>query len=376
MTTKTYNVTLFVRNILRFLIVCTCIYVIVLEFSLYKLGESGKYEKIINKQIKYNVLFGRKLTNETLEYKIMGAQIIKPKILTLGTSRIMQVRQQFFKSHIIYNAAISASISQGIGEMKHFLDMVKDSTNIKHVIIGLDPWLFNPNYPDNQRANKTESLKSKLKKRLSNFPLLYNGLKQLKSYLSDISARPIIYRKLIPEYQSSLRYLFKDRQFKGYGLNSKIHNSGFRFDGSYQYPGDYQEGWLDASIISYKNSLKNDNYRFSPAQNIYYDSLYELQQLLDFAKSEQINVIGLMPPFSPNFYSALTSMENRKSFIKDYEIKVCSTLVKNGFKCYNYSDIRKYPQLNIHSGDFYDNTHAKPILINKIISNILNDMNN
>ena len=215
MATKTYNVNLFVRNILKFLIISTCIYVIVFEFSLYKLGESGKYEKIINKQIKYNVLLGRKLTNETLEYKIMGTQIIKPEILTLGTSRIMQVRQLFFKSQIIYNAAISASISQGIGEMKYFLDTVKDSTNIKHVIIGLDPWLFNPNYPDNQRANQTKSLKSKLKKRLSNFPLLYNGLKQLKSYLSDISAKPIIYRKLIPEYQSSLRYLFKDRQFKG-----------------------------------------------------------------------------------------------------------------------------------------------------------------
>ena len=64
-------------------------------------------------------------------------------------------------------------------------------------------------------------------------------------------------------------------------------------------------------------------------------------------------------------------MENRKSFIKDYEIKVCSTLVKNGFKCYNYSDIRKYPRLNKFSSEFYDNMHVKPILMNLIISNIL-----
>jgi len=170
--------------------------------------------------------------------------------------------------------------------------------------------------------------------------------------------------------------MFKERHFRGYGLNSKVHNSGFRFDGSYKYPVDHQEEWLDESIISYKISLKNDNYRFPAAKNIYYDSLYDLQQLLNFAKSEQINVIGLLPPFSPNFYRALTSMEDRVSFIRNFEINVSSTFVKNGFKCYNYSDISKYPELNIFRDDFFDRMHAKPILMNKIISNILSDMNN
>jgi hypothetical protein len=367
-----YHINRFNKNILKFLIVSTFIYVAIFEFSLHKLGETGDYEKIIIDQIEQNLLLGRKFTDLTLEYKIIGAQIIKPEVLILGTSRIMQIRQAFFKSKIIYNAGIDASTSNGLIGMKDFLDAVVDSTNIKHIIIGLDPWLFNPNYP----RNKTEGLRYNIKKLLSNFPLLYKSLKKIKYYISIVTNRPGVYQKLIFENQLSLQYLLKDRGFGGYGLNSKMHNSGFRSDGSYQYPPDYQESWMDKSIISYKNSLKNDKYRFSPAKTIHMESVIDLQQLLIFGKDKQINIIGLLPPLSPNFYNSLISMNNRALFLKDFENKVNSIFLNHGFKCYNYSDISKYPELNIFKDDFYDKMHAKANLMEKIISDILSDMKN
>jgi len=199
MSLEVYNIYFFIRKSLKFIIVSTCICVIIFEYSLYRLGESGSYDEIIKNQIKYNMLFGRKLTNQTSKYKITGAQIIKPEVLILGTSRIMQVRQIFFKSQTIYNAGINASTSRGINGMTGFLDAVNDSTNIKHIIIGLDPWLFNPNYPDNYPKNKTEILKVKLKNLLANIPLLYSGLKQIKLFFSNVFSRPIIYQKIITD---------------------------------------------------------------------------------------------------------------------------------------------------------------------------------
>jgi len=350
------------------MIVSTSIYVIVFEIILYKLGESGSYDKIINEQIKYNVLLGRKLGDVQLEYKIIGTKIIKPEVLILGTSRIMQFKHEFFQPQTMYNAGVAASISRGLKGMKTLLDAVNESTYISYIIIGLDPWIFNPNYPE----NKTENIiKNKIKNILSSTPYLFSVLRKIKLI---ISSRPRAYQQLITKEYSSLHYLFEERRVNGFGLASKMHDSGYRFDGSRQYAANHQANWIDQSVISYMHSLEEDNYRFPPASNIYYNSLTELKQLLDYAKSRKIKVIGFLPPFAPNFYKALTTMDNRAMFMKKYETEVCETFVSSGFKCYNYSDISKYSKLDNISNDFYDYMHPGPILMNEISLSILNDL--
>ena len=98
-----YHINRFNKNILKFLIVSTFIYVAVFEFSLYRLGETGDYEEIIIDQIEQNLLLGRKFTDLTPEYKIIGAQIIKPDICPLPQRRkfiirtILKNRQQGVK---------------------------------------------------------------------------------------------------------------------------------------------------------------------------------------------------------------------------------------------------------------------------------------
>ena len=72
----------------------------------------------------------------------------------------------------------------------------------------------------------------------------------------------------------------------------------------------------------------------------------------------------------------MNSTSTYKFFFKDFEIKINSIFVNYGYKCYDYSDISKYPELKIFRDDFYDKMHAKASLMEKIMSNILGDMEN
>ena len=115
---NTYNTPfqLFKKSVL-FMLVISLLLFLIFEFILYRIGEIGDYEKIIIRQIQNNLLLGRGITNERLEYKIKGTLITKPDFLVLGTSRILGINKNYFDSYKFYNAGVSASVSRGLDGM-------------------------------------------------------------------------------------------------------------------------------------------------------------------------------------------------------------------------------------------------------------------
>ena len=119
---KHYN---FLNKLSIFVFLSSFLFFVILEFSFYRLGEIGNYAEIINQQKINDILFGPKLRQKaTLDYKIKGTVIIKPDILILGTSRIMQINQKHFSHNKIYNAGINASASQGLEGMIKLLNSI------------------------------------------------------------------------------------------------------------------------------------------------------------------------------------------------------------------------------------------------------------
>ena len=356
---NTYNTPFhLLKKSVLFMLVISLLLFFIFEFILYRIGEIGDYEKIIIRQIQSNLLHGQGLTDESLEYKIKGTLITKPDFLVLGTSRILGISNKNFDSYKFYNAGISASVSRGLDGMIILIKSIPINSLPKYVFIGLDPWLFNPNYPNNRTS---------IKEKIKLIPFIYDLVKFIRYPFWQLRS----YRSLIKYEHPWAHYLFQDRSYNGYGLNAKVFNSGFGPDGSFQRREGYKKTWVDANVIDYKKRLLNDNYRFPAASHIHKYSLEKLKSLLGYLKNNNIYAIGLLPPFSPNSYSALTSMDDRSLFYHEYEENVCLAFKSYDYNCFNFTDIQKSFFLEDHHDDFSDFMHPGNELLMKITNHII-----
>ena len=199
---NTYNTPfqLFKKSVL-FILVISFLLFLIFEFILYRIGEKnifwlGDFENIIINQIQGNLLLGQGITNETLEYKIKGTLITKPDFLVLGTSRILGITKKYFDSYKFYNAGLSASASKGLDGMIFLIKSIPINSLPKYVFIGLDPWLFNPNYVDNRRSKIIDNIKS--------IPFIYNLVKFIKYPFLKLRS----YKSLIKYKHPWVHYLF------------------------------------------------------------------------------------------------------------------------------------------------------------------------
>jgi hypothetical protein len=103
------------------------------------------------------------------------------------------------------------------------------------------------------------------------------------------------------------------------------------------------------------SSGSNDNYRFRAVSILDTFSIDTFQIILKNAKTNKAQAIGILPPFSPNFYKALNGIDDRSYFYKYYEINVCKLLIFNVFKYYNFINILVYNRLKKFTANFIDN---------------------
>ena len=360
----------FIKKVCSFIFASIFFYVLINEFILFRLGESGSYINIINQQNINKKLLGRKFSNEDLSFKIIGSRLFQADMLVLGTSRVMSLKSNNFTNHSFYNASVNASSSRGLFGMKYLLSQLEDLKLPKFLILGLDPWLFNPNYPENQLKKDSESkirnFKNYVRKK---YPDYFYKFKKMKDVIFN---RTEIYVSLAKSFKSWLALLLKNRSYNGFGLNAKLYNSGYRYDGSYKYPANYNSTWID-DYEAHANNLLTNNYKFAPSTFLDENSILELNDLLDFSRRNNIYVIALLPPLSPNFYKALLANNKRSLFLAKYQTKIPLIINDYGFKCFNFTDVNN--KLKKFKSNFLDSIHADDLLMDEIAKLIAEEIN-
>ena len=86
-----------------------CILYAVVSAFLHSNFESNEYSQIVNRQQANNSIYGTALNSNTFYYKLELIKQVKPKIISLGSSRVMQFRKDGFKT----------SFSNAGGAMNH-----------------------------------------------------------------------------------------------------------------------------------------------------------------------------------------------------------------------------------------------------------------
>ena len=276
-----------------------------------------------------DVLYGLAFSDHNVEYKFRRLILIDPEIAIIGTSRVMQFRQDFFENDSFYNAG---GVISTIGQLEPLLrQLVEEGIVPDTIIVGLDQYFFNANW-DSIRDSDSLNYASKLR----NVPVVVfpNRYRTLEAIITE------------PQLLFN-QALINSRNI---GLQGKIFNQGFRQDGSYYY-GRYYEfgGRWDTDFMDTINRIEKGRSRFEYAENYNPKSIQELRSFLTLSKEYGINVIGFMPPFAPSINDIMSENGNYL-YIDSVSIDINNLFNEYNYKYFDFTSMTETNDKNYIDG--------------------------
>jgi len=285
----------FIGHFTIFLLPILCL----LGFNLFILTLSGELfapDRIIACQSINNGLIGLAYSDPTKYIKLKNTEQKKPKILVLGTSRVMQFRDFFFNNpELFYNAGGAVS---KIKDFNIFINTLQ-TDNTQVLIVGLDQYFFNKNWDD------------------------LNGLQS--NYSNNFSIENILLKKNLN--------ILKDF------AEGKIDIKRLRPDGSY-FIGKTSPALTED--IGFKDTFKrisDGNRRFEYSRNINNPAIKELDVFLQNCKRKNIHVIAFLPPFAHAVWNEIKSRSTDYSYIFNLKDRLEPILNSYSFDFFDFSDI-------------------------------------
>lgn len=288
-------------------------------FLLRIYGESYvDFEQIIMDD-NYQLIGQKFLESNTLGIKTIIINKKKPKILAIGSSRVLQFREEMFKESF-YNYGYTTN---QIGTILPTLKLVAKNSPPEYIILGLDQWIFNKKW-DNNRYPKYRQPNTQLKNiSISSIPAFLQEVFESKNMLK------------IPNDMV--------------GLNAVKYSNGFRPDGSRSYGTIIEKLELnDSTLEDYKfrntfKRIKDGNSRFEYGENIDISDLKYIEEIIDFCKKSNINLFIFMPPFAPSVWATMERSENYHYIEKaDTHIKRICTIHNVPYFNFSSPDVISY----------------------------------
>ncbi|MEK9185570.1 MAG: hypothetical protein AAB863_02230 [Patescibacteria group bacterium] len=329
---------------------------LMLEIIVFFSGEFMPIKKVVNLQ-NYGgkeIIFGREIADQSMrKYKYLNVLSKKPEVLVLGSSRVMQIREEMFDVNTkFYNAG---GIAHNIADLVDFIRLLPDDVKPDTIILGIDFYWF---------GDKSD--------------LIYGVSDDLKK-IDDAyqwSAHLYVDRFLLLQIAKNPSYINKifnkkdpiDGKF-AIGLQA-LSGDGFRNDGSYQYGSYIQESEKGIVYIDREKTLDRIKYGTSPFKknSVFNEERLDLlSEFLRISKEKGIKVVGLAPPFSAEVLSSLESSVYYKELLNNFETRVPEIFTKFGFSFFNYSD---QSSVNINNLYMFDGMHSSETAMARILLDV------
>jgi hypothetical protein len=293
-------------------------------------GELIPPDRIYNLQ--KDALFQSAFTISTEKpYKISATIKTDPEIITLGLSRVLTFRKDFFREGItFYNAGRGI---YGAEDLVPFLEKLSTQNRLKIVILDLSG-IWN-NVP-RERVENIESVYDMIRL------LLSTGWRQ--AYLDYIQKK------------FSLTEIIDNRKDNSnIGLAALIHQTGYRKDGSLDRGSSVGvlKG-IEVIEVLAKQSQKN----ITSLEKIYSPQpshLSDIEKFLTLARERNIYVIGYLSPFSEEIYKGI--VDRQDDFGRNFRtapIILSALFKKQGFSFYDLRNLKTFDSSNI---ELYDADH-------------------
>lgn len=310
-------------------------------------GELDSIETVVQQQVLEKTLYGSGTNQNTFFYKLELLKAIKPNVVALGSSRVMQFRQEMFNTSFINTGGAINCIS----EAEKFVDEMLKLYTPKIVIFGLDDWWFNPNSPSSNWKNPEldSSTKITFEKIIAPYLWLYEEKITLSDYISLlVNKRNMFQSKL------TLNSLL--------GISAIKRESGFRSDGSYFY--GKMLVTTNVNDYQFKDTIRRIDSNVDRFE--YSDTM--LKENWDIAMNlmKKLNKIGVktilfIPPYANSIYSIM-NFNNKYKYMNEISIQASSE---------NIYDFRNPNKLALTDCFFTDGFHGSEIAYFKLLNQIV-----
>lgn len=232
-------------------------------------------------------VYGPAYTNPDARYKLASAWLRRPRLLAMGSSRALELTSDLFtldEGHF-YNAGL---LTERLFEFRRALAHLP-LDDCKGVILVLDQWNFNPNWPNH-----------------GDNPLYERELAAGSSDVLNALQRGV-WRTWRDMGTGSLELKPLLEGAANLGVSAKTRGNGFRWDGSYLYADVFADP-QNAKDYRFRYSLSGiaeGRFRYEFATSVDHGAVEELQRLVAELRRRNIDAVAYLPPFAPTVERAL-----------------------------------------------------------------------
>jgi hypothetical protein len=283
--------------------------------------------------------YGLAYSNADKYYKIAEARRRKPAVLALGTSRIMQLRSEFFSPpQQFYNAG------GGVTRLEQFRVFLARAGYAPRILIaGLDQNFFNDNWKVTKYEDYAARLAADERAGLGTIFMgwrgIYRDYRSGKFRLSDLRAFP-----------------------QCIGVSACAQRKGFRADGSYDY-GTKPSGKLAARLQEAFERIETRTELFELGDKVSAARLAELRQLLAYCRAHNIQVVGFLPPYAHAVYERMMALGNYQ-YLSQIAGRVRPIFEQYNFTFADYSDLAL---LGVDDAEVIDGWHGNEQAYRRIL---------
>lgn len=318
-------------------------------FLLCRTGELADVDRLILRQSgNAFCLYGPAYSDQAIYYKYHSVLNRHPKILALGTSRVMQFRNYFFYNRESFFNAGGAV--RTMNEFVPFLENIK-SFNPEVLIIGLDQYFFNDAWLVKNSCDRA-SYEASLSNKLSVVEIVNANKFRL--------AKDAFYRKV------SFHELCRGHVDGLVGINARVKENGFRNDGSYRYGSRMASPTTEPDYQFHDTfeRIRTGSRRFEFGKEISIVALAELEKILQYCRQNNIHIVGFLPPFAPSVNMKLRENRNRYEYLGKISSRVAPLFQKYSFNFCDFSDTSAIGSID---SEFVDGFHGSDVTYARIL---------
>jgi len=310
-------------------------------FVLFKSGEYTNLNAIIKKQgsgdKKY--FFGLAYTDPSRYYKYQLFLKKEPEIIALGSSRVLQFRDSFFKSpSSFYNMG---GTIQHLNTLEKFVDLIPAQHHLKVIILSIDQNWLNLNLLEGfgQREGDFDKY---------NYPI-GSFLPNSWDVYKDIFAGKISLSKLMVNNTND--------GYGYFGVAAVMRKAGNRNDGSrYFGEGENQQPYSTRFQLFIDRVVKTHDEQFKSGDSLEYKScLQQFSRILGKCRAKGIYVSAYLAPLA----NCLTE-ELQKDSVHYAYMRHLGDYLKPVFSTYNYplQDYTELKSLSMNDSEMLDALHC------------------
>jgi len=316
------------------------------------IGELTDEQRIAALQQDQGGLYGTATTYDVLRYKKALMALREPEVVALGSSRVMQFRQEFFR---VPFANLGGTVSD-TQLLRRLAESIAETPSVKVVILGFDFWWTNRELNERKERNvvlREDYLSGKIE--LGFVPLRWLADGRISSNF----------------YRHSLAQGFPARidGIPAFGANAAARGNGFAPDGSYMYNGVVYglEKSADAGFAEIRDRIVRSVDNFGQFAHLDHAALREAAAAIDIMQAAGKRVVVFAPPLATAILNEIERRRDSYLYLDEF-LRALPQLGADAW--HSFHDPRQFDSSDC---EFVDGIHGGDVTYARIVLRMAED---